>query len=244
MKKKHAIIFLVIISLVIGLIIVLKVSSDLNKESKLKAEIREISKVFTINNVDNDQINEILERRVIKKGDYADIEISIKKYYKNIYSDLKNLNFLLDEDNFANYLSGKNIKEDGPNFLKSRSNLSNTKAQIIEYYDKFISSMTSENFKLSFLNNNVKKYYRNFYLELTDFAIHDNFNDVLKNKYEEVLANIDIYIKAFDFLFANDGEWTVDDDGLKFEDPIILDEYLSVIEGLNKNKKNSETVEP
>ncbi|HAB66775.1 MAG TPA: hypothetical protein DCE23_05355 [Firmicutes bacterium] len=240
MEKKHVIFFIILLLLIIGFIIAFNVISDLNDETKIKNEIKEISEVFTIANIDNENVNEILDRKVIKKGIYADIEVGIKQYYKNLYSDLKNLTFLLDADNFTNYLSSKNITEDGPIFLKSRSNLNNSKAQIIEYYDKFTKSLSNNNTKLSYINQNEKKYYIDFYLELTNLALPENFESSLKDEYDNALNNIEIYIKAFDFLYANRSNWEIRNTELVFEDATILDEYMQVIDQLNKTKKEKE----
>lgn len=240
MEKKHVIFFIILLLLIVGFIIAFNVISDLNDETKIKNEIKEIREVFTIANIDNENVNEILDRKVIKKGIYADIEVGIKQYYKSLYSDLKNLTFLLDADNFTNYLSSKNITEDGPIFLKSRSNLNNSKAQIVEYYDKFTKSLSNNNTKLSYINQNEKKYYIDFYLELTNLALPENFESSLKDEYDNNLNNIDIYIKAFDFLYANRSNWEIRNNELVFEDATILDEYMQVIDQLNKTKKEKE----
>lgn len=241
MKKRYVIISIFLLIVVVVSVIAFKVIADLNRESTIKNEIKEISKVFTIANIDDDEVNEILERRVISKGDYAEIENSIKLYYKGLYGDLKNLTFLLDADNFSNYLSSKNIDDDGPDFLKSRSNLANSKAQIEEYYEKIIKSLTSESYKLNYINKDTKKYYVDFYLEITDIAISDNFEELLKNEYDNVLNNIKVYGEAYDFLNANKGSYEVVNNELKFDDATILDQYSQILDKLNKIKKEQES---
>lgn len=240
MEKKHLIFFIILLLLIVGSVITFNVVTDLNDEAKIKNEIKEISKVFTIANIDDEDVNEVLDRRIIKKGIYADIENSIKQYYKALYSDLKNLTFLLDADNFTNYLSSKNIIEDGPIFLKSRSNLTNTKSQITEYYDKFTKSISIDSNKLSYMDKSVKKYYIDFYLELTDLALADDFDKELEKEYNNAINNIDIYNQAFDFLYANRSDWEIRNSELVFEDATILDEYMKVIDQLNKTKKEIE----
>lgn len=240
MEKKHLIFFIILLLFIVGSVITFNVVTDLNDEGKIKNEIKEISKVFTIANIDDEDVNEILDRRIIKKGTYADIENSIKQYYKSLYSDLKNLTFLLDADNFTNYLSSKNIVEDGPIFLKSRSNLTNTKSQITEYYDKFTKSISNDNNKLSYMDKSAKKYYIDFYLELTDLALPEDFEQQLEKEYNNVINNIDIYNQAFDFLYANRSDWEIRNNELVFEDATILDEYMKVIDQLNKSKKEAE----
>lgn len=242
MEKKKVIIIMILLFLIVGIVISFKVASDLDKEKKIKDEIKEISReinqAFSSDTDDYPLINEVFDRRVIKKGPYSDIEIAVKQYYSSLYNDLKNIVFLLDSDNFSIYLNSKNIMDDGPLFLKSRSNLNNSKAQIAEYYDKFKSSLKNNTNKLSYLSREEKKYYIDFYLELTDLAVDSTFLDALELEYDNTLSNIEVYNQAFDFLYANRDEWEIRSNELVFHDASILDEYNNVLAEFNKTKKD------
>ncbi len=231
MSSKKKILTIIIISLIVIAIaaITIKLVGDLNKETTLKNEVKEISKFMNINQNENDEINEILTRREITKGKYKNIENDIKQYYQVIYSDLQNFSFLIDNDNFNIYLSSENLNEDKPSFIKSKDNLQNTKAQIDEYYNKLIKELNDESIKLSFITEaRLDSYYRNFYLELTSLAISDNLKKELDTAYEEVLSKIEIYNEALDFLVANKGHWAIKNNVIIFDDTILYEGYLEI----------------
>lgn len=232
MKKKKTIIIFIIIAIIIAFITT-KLISDFTKETKIKDEIKEISKVFKVVNIDDDEVNEILNRRIIKSGPYKDVEDSIKKYYQNVYSNLKNLTFLLDDDNFSIYLSGDNLKEDKPNFTKSKDNLLNTKAQIDEYYNLLTDELDNKQTKIEYiLDKDVSPYYQEFYLELTSLAISSDFNNELSEAYENTITKIDIYNEALDFLITNKGHWSIKDDVIIFDDTVLYEEYINITKKL------------
>lgn len=231
MSSKKKILTIIIISLIVIAVaaITIKLVGDLNKETTLKNEVKEISKFMNINQNENDEINEILTRREITKGKYKNIENDIKQYYQVIYSDLQNFSFLIDNDNFNIYLSSENLNEDKPSFIKSKDNLQNTKAQIDEYYNKLIKELNDESIKLSFITEaRLDSYYRNFYLELTSLAISDNLKKELDIAYEEVLSKIEIYNEALDFLVANKGHWAIKNNVIIFDDTILYEGYLEI----------------
>ncbi len=231
MSSKKKILTIIIISLIVIAVaaITIKLVGDLNKETTLKNEVKEISKFMNINQNENDEINEILTRREITKGKYKNIENDIKQYYQVIYSDLQNFSFLIDNDNFNIYLSSENLNEDKPSFIKSKDNLQNTKAQIDEYYNKLIKELNDESIKLSFITEaRLDSYYRNFYLELTSLAISDNLKKELDTAYEEVLSKIEIYNEALDFLVANKGHWAIKNNVIIFDDTILYEGYLEI----------------
>ena len=231
MSSKKKILTIIIISLIVIAVaaITIKLVGDLNKETTLKNEVKEISKFMNINQNENDEINEILTRREITKGKYKNIENDIKQYYQVIYSDLQNFSFLIDNDNFNIYLSSENLNEDKPSFIKSKDNLQNTKAQIDEYYNKLIKELNDESIKLSFITEaRLDSYYRNFYLELTSLAISDNLKKELDTAYEEVLSKIEIYNEALDFLVANKGQWAIKNNVIIFDDTILYEGYLEI----------------
>lgn len=231
MSSKKKILTIIIISLIVIAVaaITIKLVGDLNKETTLKNEVKEISKFMNINQNENDEINEILTRREITKGKYKNIENDIKQYYQVIYSDLQNFSFLIDNDNFNIYLSSENLNEDKPSFIKSKDNLQNTKAQIDEYYNKLIKELNDESIKLSFITEaRLDSYYRNFYLELTSLAISENLKKELDTAYEEVLSKIEIYNEALDFLVANKGHWAIKNNVIIFDDTILYEGYLEI----------------
>jgi len=246
MDKKKMIIIVIALLLIVGSFIAIKVALDFNKEAKLRDEIKKISTIFTTEESKN-KLTEILDRRVISKGQYALVEDSIKLYYKDLYNNLSNLNFLLDDDNFTDYLSSRNLSNDGPNFIKSRDNLANTRVQIDENYKLFTNLLDDDPTRSSYLEGkNIDIYYRNFYLELTTLVVNADFRSTLKSDYDQVISKISIYNEIFDFLFSNKGHWAISNDKIAFDDTVLYDEYIHITEKLNgeiSEKKDSNKVE-
>ena len=237
MKKKRVIFTILVILLVFAGFFVAGLIRDLKKEQLIKNEISKISKVFGTENIDNDDVNAILDRRLIKKGDYAVVEDSIKKYYKDLYDDLKNITFLLEEDNYSDFLSSKNINEDGPSFVKSKNKIQNTKAQLADCYQEFINQLESESVKISYvLDKDLTRYYKNFYLDLSDDLIDTSIKNSIEKSYKNILKKIDIYNDALDFLIATKGHWQLKNDVIAFERPEDFEVYKEIIDKLETSE--------
>lgn len=233
MNKKTIIIIIIAILVIIGLGVTIKLGSDYKKEAKIRSEVNSISHFFQ-DNTELSSLNEIVDRRIISGGQYERIEDVTKVYYKDLYNSLSNLKFLLDEDNFINYLSAKNIKDDGPKFLKSHDNLKNSKAQIEEQYTLFNNLLNDDFTRSKYLDGrNIDIYYRNFYLELTTLVVSAEDQEAVKKEYESALKKIEIYNQAFDFLAAHESSWTINNEVIAIEDAGLREEYNNIIKQLN-----------
>jgi len=237
MKKKTIIIIILSILAIILVSVTVKLALDYKKEDKIRNEVKEITQAIESQN-SNDSFNKIINRRLIKGGQYEKVEDLIKLYYRDVYNNLSNLNFLLDEDNFISYLTVKNLKEDAPKFLKSRDNLNNSKAQIEEHYDSLMKLLDDDYTKAQYLEDkNIDIYYRNFYLELTNAKIKDEIKNEIKKEYMKALENIKIYNEAFDFLAVHESNWTIKNETIAIENPVLNEEYNNIIKKLDNEKK-------
>lgn len=233
MKKNRVLFTLIICALILASFLVSGLIRDLKKEKVIKSEIKEITKVFGTENIDNDDVNTILERRLIKKGEYGKVEDSVKQYYKDLYDDLKNINFLLEEDNYNYFLSSKNIVEDGPSFIKSKNKIQNIKAQLSECYQEFDNQLNNESIKISYvIDQDLSRYYKNFYLDLTNSSIEPTIKNDIEKRYKAALNKIDIYNEALDFLIATKGHWEVKNDVIAFEKAEDFDYYKEITDKL------------
>lgn len=239
MKKKYVMIVLVILLAIVSIITVIKVATDLNKETKIKNEVQEIINILESDVIDKTELMEILDRRVIKKGDYVEVENSIKLYYKDLYDDISNLTFLINEDNYSNYLTSTNLKEDQPNFIKSKDNLQNTEAQINEVYTELTNQLTDKStIMLYIIDKEVKTYYKDFYYTLVKDYITENWQEDLSSKKNNTLTIIKTYNEALDFLVANKSHWKISNDLITFDDTILYEEYLLITDKLKEASVN------
>lgn len=233
MKNKKLLIIGIILLIILAL--TAKIALDFHKEKQIRNEIKEVTKLFGTSNIDDESAKEMLERRIIDKGDYKVVEDSIKRYYKDLYSNLNNINFLLDEENEFNYLSSTNITSDMPSFTKSKDTIKNTRAQTEEYYNLFIKYLTDEEIKLGYISDSkVRKYYVDFYLELTNEVNDENLKESLLAKYNSVNNKLDIYEEALTFLENNSEHWKIKDDNIAFDTTEIYDEYILITNKLTE----------
>lgn len=239
MKKKYKLIAIIIVAFVIISTISIKIGTDFYQERKLKTEIKEIIKYFEKESYNNEELNKILNRTIIKKGNYNKVEISVKNYYKDLQADLSNLDFLLSKDNFSFYLSENNLLEDRPSFIKSKDNLSNTESQITEIYQELINQLEDKTTIISYVaDKDVNSYYKDFYYSLIKDYITEDFKLNLNNKKEDTLANINTYNKIFDYLIANKGKWSIEKDKIVFKNNLYYEEYNNIVKELKEVKNN------
>ena len=236
MKRKYIIIISIISLVLLATITFGKIGLDFYKETKIKEEIKEIMKYINNSNYTDQKLTEILERSVVKKGDYNEVETSIKNYYKDLANDLSNLQFLLSEDNFVNYLSADNLKEDQPNFIKSKANLVNSASQIEEVYQNINTRTTDINTKRYYIaDKQVKTYYKEFYLSLIEDNITEEFTKRIKAEKNNGIEKTKTYNQVLDFLIANEGHWNLNQDIIVFDETTLYEEYLNITKSLKED---------
>lgn len=236
MKRKYIIIISIISLVLLATITFGKIGLDFYKETKIKNEIKEIMKYINNSNYTDQKLTEILERSVVKKGDYNEVETSIKNYYKDLANDLSNLQFLLSEDNFVNYLSADNLKEDQPNFIKSKANLVNSASQIEEVYQNINTRTTDINTKRYYIaDKQVKTYYKDFYLSLIEDNITEEFTKRIKDEKNNGIEKTKTYNQVLDFLIANEGHWNLNQDIIVFDETTLYEEYLNITKSLKED---------
>lgn len=210
---------------------------DLSKEQIISEEIKEIDKVISLQDFDNDSVNEILDRTKISKGEYKKIEESLKSYYKDLYNTLKDIDYLLGEENDYNYLSSDNLSNDGPSFIKSKETISNTKAQISDIYDNFNLLLNDEETILAYLDEDTNSYYTDFYKENIEIIKDNEYLNSIESIYNEKINELDIYNEALDFLVKNSDHWEIKDDLIAFDDTDLYDEYVTITNKLNNDEE-------
>lgn len=245
MTKKIKIITIATLVIIVIGIITFKLVSDYNKENKIKNEVKEIMNYYKNNSYNDPELSKILDRQLIEKGPYSQVEYSIKQYYKDLTEDLSNLDFLLSEDNFSNYLSEQNIKEDKPMFIKSKDNLDNTRKQIESVYQEIDNQLNDDTYIISYIYDKevkpyieLKTYYKEFYLSLIKENITEEYKNSLKNKKNTVINNIEIYQDAFNYLISTKEQWDIESNSIIFNNQPEQDEYNKIIEKIKEVSKN------
>ena len=235
MKKGRVIFTAIVMVLIVAGFIFGKVFNDLKKEKQIKVDIKEIVRAISTENTAEEDINTILEKRTNKKGNYSEVEDALKTYYKDLYSYLKNIKFLMDEDNFNQYLSSKNIEEDGQAFTKSMNNLKTTKDQLNDKYKEFNNQVNDETTKASYIaGSKIDNYYKNLYLEFINENTPTDLINNIEFKYRKTLERIDIYNDIFVFLSTNSEHWQLVDSIITFDDALLYEKYKEITDKLDE----------
>ena len=227
MKKKILILLVIIVIIICG---------GFGYYYYLLSNQRGILEQEIINYTNKDLVEDEFVISVKTKGTYAYIEEVIKKYYRDLSSNIKEVNDYLMDSELDNLLSADNLESDGPKFVNSYKLINDTRKDLDKYMNK-IKELCSEDYVKDLVKDKVHdKYYMDVYNglmctnkdieELKDVRIeveelYNNFN-LLLNKTEEILK----------YLEGNKNSWYIDRDGrLYINDDSILAEY---------NKKNKE----
>lgn len=235
MKIKKKTIVLISIIAILLLSIIVKLSTDFYKENKLKEEIKEIVRLINTNPENNEKIDELLNRTVIKKGKYNIVETSLKKYYKELYSDYSNLLFIIDDENFTNYLSETSLRENRPSFINTKNNIENTYNQIDALYTEVENEVKEISIKLPYISEyNLSTYYKELYLSLIDDNLGAEFINNLEKEKNKAKDKLAIYEEAIQYLSTYSNEWSIKNGVIEFKDMSYKTEYETIMNKLKE----------
>ena len=193
-KKSVKIILLVIGILLASIIalIAIFVIKDFQQEAILKKEIE----IYA----NKDLVSDNFQIEIKTKGDYAYVEEAIKKYYKNLSDNVKEINSYLNREEFTQILSNDNIVKDHPDFTLSHATIQNVKEKmkvLLANIEKLCDEKTIKNIidkeKLS-----DKEYYYNLYLDL--MYRKDDLKELqkLKNQMKDLSGTLNEFLDKMD----------------------------------------------
>ena len=219
MEKKNKNFYIIMVLLIVLLIIGLTILLNKANERILRKEI---------NTVVNENIDSDYKINCKSRFGYCDVEEAIKTYMNEYSTRLKEIKNVSTDKTLASILSIDNINKDKPNFDKSIEYLKTTLSKYDTNVDKLI-KMSDK----TYLNNYIKTYtkskkYIELYKEIIEeenvFSKVDNSEELKKNK-ENVDNNINVSIKVLEFLKKNSKNWKIENDIIKFNDHMLLDQY-------------------
>ena len=221
-----------LVTIFVGAIIYLVVM-ELKQEEILKNEII----VLTSKDLEKDDFDMVIKT----KGDYAYIERSIKKYYKDLSDNIKEINIYLQDDDLREVLSPIKLKENGPNFTNQYELINNAKYGLIKAL-KNVSSLCSDEYvknlldKDKFSDSADVDYLMNLY---KDFMYTDkDLENMAKLKVEmSELANnmknyLDKELEILDLLSKNSKVWKIENDKLYISDENVMNNYNNLYKEL------------
>ena len=159
MKKRIAIIVTILLILTIAILVII-IPSLLQRE-KLKQEAKALDAVLSEKEVNQEELDEILNRRVTKSG-YVVVEDAYKRYSKDLYDIYKQVLAKISDEKIKQILTLDTYKADGPEFANSIAYIEQIKEEaknlITQYYE-----IVSDEKVLSYLPENFDDNYVNYY---------------------------------------------------------------------------------
>ena len=243
---KKIVFILVIAIIIIGIVIgknVLdskKVQNEVTQESVshdpkdvIKYEIDMINKI-TSGSYNQEEIKQVLNRTETT-GDYAVVEKAIKKYMKDYIDMSSGITETMNQINLNAILSEENVNNDKPDFVNTKTKLSDAKIKLEEYKTNSTNFLTEEKIK-SYLSDSetISEEARNFYnTELAKMTEED----------KEVISQLDstftlansIIAKEeaiIDFLITNKNAWELKNGAISFDTADKAEGYNALINEL------------
>lgn len=229
MKKKSVIITIVVVVLVIIGIIGFIAVSDLMQGVTLRNEVDKIGKA--------DMIKDDIDMTIKTKGDYAVVEKTIKEYMNRYSVASKELAKILEDEQIAQVLTAENYKNDGPDFIKTKEYITNTRAAFNEKINLLIDMTSEEKMMESIEEKGLEQNFIDMYNELMlGNEIKTDLQEIINALQESntTINNIlDTQEKIINMLIENKGKWQVNDDGeIEFESQKLVDQYNEFISSL------------
>ena len=234
-SKKKVIITVVVIVILILLVVGGFVFYHGNQIGKLIAEVNKLAEIEMINE-DGTLKEEPIDMQIKTNGSYAVVEKTFKNYMNEIVTDTQELVNTLDQEKIMNLVSIDNMKEDGPDFTKSKEEITTMKNAISSYVTKMETLANEENLLSRIDDKDVGEYYKELYRQL---AIDEESGANLKDTIDELKTNEEVAVQAlndlesiFNFLSDNKDEWQIEEEQIVFTTQSAYNEYTSLMSSL------------
>ena len=229
MKKRIAIIVTILLILTIAILVII-IPSLLQRE-KLKQEAKALDAVLSEKEVNQEALDEILNRRVTKSG-YVVVEDAYKRYSKDLYDIYKQVLAKISDEKIKQILTLDTYKTDGPEFATSIAYIEQIKEEaknlITQYYE-----IVSDEKVLSYLPENFDDNYVNYYLGFTKNYVGDiNQLSKVQSSMDSIVGLWDKQIDILNFLKTNKKQWMVTDKGLSFATEELTNAFNEKIKNL------------
>lgn len=200
---------------------------SVNQELKIENNLSEIDYLVNYDMFDP-RIDDLLNNYV-SSGDYLVVEKATKEYLKDILYYARRIDELNDNEEFIMVLSMENFYSDMPEFNDSLRIISDVSLEITDIQENFV-NLLQENVVLSYLNDNIFSYYKDYYKELI-FDADSIEDDVLtiESNLDFVLSVLDLYEEFYTFLSDNKDDWIVDGEYIYFSNTDLEEEYLDIL---------------
>ena len=200
---------------------------SVNQELKIENNLSEIDYLVNYDMFDS-RIDDLLNNYV-SSGNYLVVEKATKEYLKDILYYARRIDELNDNEEFIMVLSMENFYSDMPEFNDSLRIISDVSLEITDIQDNFV-NLLQEDVVLSYLDDNIFSYYKDYYKELIFDA--DSIEDdalTVESNLDFVLSVLDLYEEFYTFLKDNKDNWVIDGEYIYFSNTDLEEEYLDIL---------------
>lgn len=229
MKKRIAIIVTILLILTIAILVII-IPSLLQRE-KLKQEAKALDAILSEKEVNQEELDEILNRRVTKSG-YVVVEDAYKRYSKDLYDIYKQVLGKISDEKIKQILTLETYKTDGPEFANSIAYIEQIKEEAKNLTNQYYEIVSDEKV-LSYLPENFDDNYVNYYLGFTKNYVGDiNQLSKVQSSMDSIVGLWDKQIDILNFLKTNKKQWMVTDKGLSFATEELTNAFNDKIKNL------------
>lgn len=221
MKKIICLILVIIAAVTGGVFVYLHMDKQVDV---LNREAETIKKM----DIKNDKI----DMKLYCTGDYMAVEDTMKEYIDSYLGEIEKFEAVMNDTRLSDLLAIDNIASDNPEFINSRE-LLNEKKQELEDEAQILTDMAKEENILAAIDEeSINDFQKRLYDDVMLEKIGTNFfypeSEITKAK-EEKLSKLDDMMSVFDFLQLNLGNWSIDNNILRFTNDQLLNEYRDLI---------------
>ena len=231
-KRKIVVTLSVIVGcIIIGVLLYMFFSKDVTQEKILRDEIKTLS----ANNIEKNRYNSSI--KTTKK--YAKVEKAIKEYMDEYAINYQQVLKLVNDEKSLVLLSADNYKQDGPEFIKTKEYITDTKTKFNESFDKLSKMSSEKSIMESITKQNLGTYYENLYKELmfNKMITRQELNNIkteLDKDKKELINRLETEEAVINFLIENKDNWTVNNDKIVFKKTETLNQYNELVGKINK----------
>ncbi len=176
--------------------------------------------------------NDKIDMKLYCTGDYMAVEDTMKEYIDSYLGEIEKFEAVMNDTRLSDLLAIDNIASDNPEFINSRE-LLNEKKQELEDEAQILNDMAKEENILAAIDEeSINDFQKRLYDDVMLEKIGTNFfypeSEITKAK-EEKLSKLDDMMSVFDFLQLNLGNWSIDNNILRFTNDQLLNEYRDLI---------------
>ena len=212
MKKRLVIIIAILFVFIVSMLVI--IIPSLIQRNKLVEEAKALDNVIRAENVDQEALNEILNRK-ITKGGYAVVEDAYKRFSNDLHLVYVEIMTKLSDDRIKQMLTIDNYKNDGPEFANSIAFLEQTKSELQALNTKYYDMLTDEKVLL-YIPEDFDENYVNYYIKFTRKYVGENNSRSVEKSINTIIELLDKQLDILNYLKTNKKQWQVTDKGLSF----------------------------